>query len=193
MPVLCFLDTETTSLRWDRQVWEVGLIRREPGKADVEYSWFVNLDDLDLGNADLFSLRIGHFYERHPQVITVTDGRLPLWNIDEVLTQVEELTRGAYLVGAVPGFDAEVLGRQMRECRPSLCPSWHYHLQDVENLALGWLRGRGIVIAEDYDSQWLSEQLGEQPPAEDERHTDLGDARWVREMYDAMSGTGEHR
>ena len=179
------------------------MIRREPGKADVEYQWFIDLADVDLGNADLFSLRIGHFYERHPQVShllpphqqppeTSHQPRKAL-RLAGVLPQVEALTRGAYLVGAVPGFDAEVLGRQMRECRPSLCPAWHYHLQDVENLALGWLRGRGMVIAEDYDSQWLSGQLGVQPTAGEERHTALGDARWVRAMYAAMSGTGEHR
>ena len=48
---------------------------------------------------------------------------------------VERITRGAHLVGAVPTFDAEVLGARMRA--NGICPSWHYHLIDVEALAVG--------------------------------------------------------
>ena len=66
MTKLCFIDTETTSLRHDRRAWEIAVITREPGKPDQEKSWFVASEDLDLGNADLMSLKIGRFHERHP-------------------------------------------------------------------------------------------------------------------------------
>ena len=67
MTRIVFLDTETTSLRWDRRAWEVGLIVRDPGRDDQEHHWFIDIRDLDLGNADLMSLKIGRFYERHPE------------------------------------------------------------------------------------------------------------------------------
>ncbi len=63
---IVFIDTETTSLRPDRRAWEVGLIRREPGRPDAEHRWLIAADDLDLGNADSFALGVGRFYDRHP-------------------------------------------------------------------------------------------------------------------------------
>lgn len=80
MTRLVFIDTETTSLRPDRRAWEVGLIERVPvvvrhpdgpdtsSTEDREHHWFIDTEDLDLGNADLMSLKIGRFHERHPQM-----------------------------------------------------------------------------------------------------------------------------
>src|SRR6266567_5528857 len=127
MTRICFIDTETQSLRPDRRAWEVGLIVREPGRPDVEHWWLIDGRDLDLGNADPASLRIGRFYERHPHYRldrestgTDTDSEY------DVLRLVEVITRGAHLVGAVPNFDADVLGARMRA--NGICPSWNYHL-----------------------------------------------------------------
>lgn len=47
------------------------------------------------------------------------------------------MTHGAHLVGAAPNFDAEVLAALLRD--NGLTPSFHYHLIDVEALAVGWL------------------------------------------------------
>ena len=130
MTRLCFVDTETTSLRHDRRAWEIAVITREPGKPQREDSWFVSAADLDLGNADLMSLKVGRFHERHPgSGVTSREAT--------VLKLVEARTRGAHLVGAVPSFDAEVLANRMRA--NGICPSWHYHLLDFETLAAGWL------------------------------------------------------
>lgn len=183
MPKLVFLDTETTSLRYDRQAWEVALIVRDGNGEDAEYRWFINADDLDLGNADLMSLKIGHFYERHPyalQLLTSSVGVSDTGSESFVMSQVEELTRGAHLVGAVPNFDAEVLANRMRD--NGLCPSWHYHLIDVETLAAGHRRlappwGFDDILAM-YDLFY----------DEADRHTALGDARMARDLYDAIMG-----
>ncbi|MBO0875367.1 MAG: hypothetical protein J2P19_18450 [Pseudonocardia sp.] len=51
MTALCFLDTETTSLRPDRRAWEIAVIRRDNGHQDQRV-WYVAAADLDLGNAD---------------------------------------------------------------------------------------------------------------------------------------------
>ena len=200
MTDIAFIDTETTSLRHDRRAWEVGIIARTGGE-DVEHHWFIDADDLDLGNADLMSLKIGRFYERHTEyrpdaasaTIATTDER-------SALREIEAITRGAHLVGAVVNFDADVLGTRMRV--RGICPSWHYHLVDVEALAIGYLAGSSAygrsaagskraetraLIAPPWKSDELSAALGITVSDED-RHTALGDARWARAIYDAVTG-----
>jgi DNA polymerase III epsilon subunit-like protein len=199
---IVFIDTETTSLRPDRRAWEVGLIvRSEDGTLDTEHQWFIDLRDLDLGNADVMSLKIGRFYERHPQV---ADGHLSnpaVRREDDALRNIERLTRGAHLVGAVPNFDADVLSARMRA--HGICPSWHYHLIDVEALTVGYFHGldahghSSTTCAENcgdgqrpgppWKSDELSAALGIKVSAED-RHTALGDARWAMRIYDAVTG-----
>jgi hypothetical protein len=73
-----------------------------------------------------------------------------------------------------------------------VCPSWHYHLIDVEALAVGYLAGRGSAdlfhpSALPWKSDDLSAALGITVRDED-RHTALGDAKWARAIYDAVMG-----
>jgi hypothetical protein len=210
---VCFCDTETTSLRHDRRAWEVALIVRRPPGRDEEHRWFIRSEDLDLGNADPASLRIGRFYERHPDYRGYT-GPDRAYPEAYVLSEVEKLTRDAHLAGAVVSFDADVLGTRMRA--NGICPSWHYHLIDCEALAVGWMNGRrsrqneivdgyplenegrpapGLVrwdspgpweVPLPWKSRDLTAALGVVVPAEDE-HTALGDARWARATYDAVT------
>jgi hypothetical protein len=211
---ICFLDCETTSLRYDRRAWEIGVIVREAGRPDTEHFWFVAASDLDLGNADLMSLKIGRFHERHPEYKLGGDGYGDTVREADAMHYVEALTRGAHLVGAVPSFDADVLGTRMRA--NGICPSWHYHLIDVEALAVGWINGRrarqneivdgyplendgqeapGLVRWNDpikhgqppWKSDDLSEAVGVSASFEG-RHTALGDARWARALFDAVMG-----
>ena len=184
---ICFIDTETTSLRHDRRAWEIAAITREPGRAWREESWFVAAEDLDLGNADLMSLKIGRFHERHPQYASGGSAQ-STGREHAVLRAVEARTRGAHLIGAVPSFDAEVLGSRMRA--NGICPSWHYHLQDFETLIAGYLRGLGEPVPDlPWRSDDLSRVIGVEPPGEDERHSALGDARWAVRVWDAVMGS----
>lgn len=197
MTRIVFLDTETTSLRPDRRAWEVGLIARsEDGTLDKEHHWFIDVRDLDLGNADVMSLKIGRFYERHPQIAagSLNGGGVKVIREDETMRQIERLTRGAHLVGAVPNFDADVLGTRMRA--NGICPSWHYHLIDIEALAVGYLSGlrsdeppgmNEYPLSLPWKSDDLSAALGI-TVSEDDRHTALGDAKWARAIYDAVTG-----
>jgi hypothetical protein len=193
-PTIAFVDTETTSLRHDRRAWEIAVIVRRPGADDVEHTWTIDAEDLDLGNADPASLKFGKFYDRHPEFSTdfsVRDGDKPgsgdMHAEPEVgaLWGVEELTRGAVLMGSNPSFDAEMLAARMRA--HGICPSWHYHLEDVPTLALGWLYGSGGRIPEPRKSDAISLAAGVDP-AGYERHTALGDCRWIRDLYDAVTG-----
>jgi len=227
MSRICFVDTETTSLRHDRRAWEIGIIERVPvtvkhpdgpdtsSTEDREHHWFIDADDLDLANADLFSLNIGRFYERHPQYQLDHEA---LWSATaaegDALREIEAVTRGAHLVGAVVSFDADVLGQRMRA--HGICPSWHYHLIDIEALAVGWLNGRrsrqneivdgyslenngkkapGLVrwdspgpwdVPLPWKSDDLSRLVGVEPASGEDRHTALGDARWAMRIYDAV-------
>lgn len=176
---LVFIDTETTSLRPDRRVWEIGLIIRRPGKRDWEKRGFIDSAYLDLGNADQKSLEIGRYYERHPHGIDAATE--PVETEYDALSFVERHTRGAILVGAVPNFDAEVLAARMRA--NGICPSWHYHLVDVETLAAGALR-----MPPKWNFDTLLDAYG-LVYDEADRHTALGDARMARDLYDAVMGT----
>ena len=199
---LAFIDTETTSLRPDRRAWEVGIIARNPEGHETSHRWFVDANDLDLGNADVKSLEIGRFYERHPQYQLEREAsHSETEDEGDVLRMVEAITRGAHLVGAVVSFDADVLGQRMRA--HGICPSWHYHLIDVEALAVGYMHGvnshghSSVTCAENciddnmlpglpWKSDELTAALSLAPVPEDERHTALGDARWAKRIYDAV-------
>jgi DNA polymerase III epsilon subunit-like protein len=197
------IDTETTSLRPDRRAWEIGLIARVPVTVkhpdgpdtyeteDREHHWFIDADDLDLGNADVMSLKIGRFYERHPQMRL--DRECDYTDFDaegEALRQVEAITRGAHLVGAVVSFDADVLGQRMRA--HGICPSWHYHLIDCEALAVGYLMRERVRAGFDGSMlPWKSDELSAEldvTVSDEDRHTALGDARWAMRIYDAVMG-----
>ena len=205
MNTICFIDTETTGLRPDRRAWEIGIIARQADGKEVEHHWFIDAYDLDLGNADPFGLKVGRFYERHPQYQLAREASYTETEDEgDVLRLVEAITRGAHLVGAVVSFDADVLGQRMRA--HGICPSWHYHLIDVEALAVGYMAGaqREATLWGNVTSRVLEGvQTVDEPPwksdelsgalgvtvSEDERHTALGDARWAMRLYDKVMGS----
>lgn len=206
---LCFIDCETDGVHPHRQPWEVAIIRREPDRGDAGVRFFI---ELDLETADPFGLRVGGFYQRHPVgrwlSHPVTDDEWPAWPLSaadpdtdpdgayfaevDAARWVARLTHGAHLVGAVPSFDAECLGRLLRSCR--LIPAWHYHLIDVEALAAGWLsrhypdQSAAEVLRLPWRSDDLSRACGVEPPGEADRHTAMADADWALRLFDAITG-----
>lgn len=182
---IVFCDTECDGVHPGRKPWEIALIRRaETGQHEV--SFFV---DIDLSTADAFGLRVGRFYDRHPlgRVISGLEERVS-WsghpgfkNRPEAAQIVAQFTHGAYLVGAVPNFDAEVFDRLLRE--HELVPSWHHRLRCVETLTAGKF---GVEIGGLAD---CAAKLGIEFD-EAERHTALGDARAAMKVYDVVMGGG---
>ena len=170
-----FVDTETTGLDPDQhQIWDIGLI-----VDDREYQWFL---EVDLGRADARALEIGRFHERHPRGHNPGKVDKPTNQTYQVAREVAKLTPGKHLVGAVPSFDEERLRKLLRA--NGACPEWHYHLIDVEALAVGWLAAEGRTLIElPWDSEALSRAIGIEPT---DRHEALADARWAKAIYEAI-------
>lgn len=187
---LVFIDTETDGVHPDRKVWEIAMIRRDDKKTSRTHMFV----DINLSTADPFGLKVGGFYDRHPLGQAISEA----WRDDEdhkrrvetereAAFKVAQITHGAHLVGAVPHFDAEVLANLLRA--NGLTPSWHYHLIDVEAMAVGYLSVRqGGPVPLPWSSDELGRQLGIHPPSDSKRHTAMGDAEWAMRWYDAMTG-----
>lgn len=195
MQPIVFLDTETTGIHRDRKVWEIAMVHRSASD-ERELSFFV---EVDLSDADPFGLSIGRFYERHPDGQNLSGNartRSTAWPPREAAKVVAKWTHGAHIVGALANFDTEVLAVLLREHH--LIPAWHYHLEDVETLTVGYLAGlraAGLINTPrpelPWDSDELTQLLGLDPVPDDERHTAMGDVRWAMRIYDAVhSGQG---
>lgn len=214
---LCFLDTETTGLHPElHHVWEVGLIVRRDGEEEQEYLWqlAVDLSTADPSALDIG----GFWERRWPEAgdeSQIEDSlagdpqerwAVPLVAREQWCDLFRELTHGAHVVGNVVSFDAERIAALMRwEGR---MPTWHYHLVDVECLAAGHLRSLAdhVAAVSDGDDErinhandllevatppWGSDKLSEAlgvKVSDESRHTALGDARWARDLFDAVMG-----
>lgn len=210
---IVFLDTETTGVHPEREVWEIGMIRRDSDGSEQPLQLFL---EVDLAKADLRGLEIGGFYERHPmgRYLAGLDPSFPEpayeWNGEPIgeyvirqvaAAQVARVTHKAHIVAAVPSFDTEVLATLLRD--HLLVPAWHYHIIDAETLMIGYLAGRNVEasrhapIAEmaafripdlPWDSEQLSRMVGVEPPPAEWRHTAMGDADWARRAWDMTLG-----
>lgn len=201
MTKIAFLDTETTGLGPKTEVWEIGLVlrtfeatdeddRTPPAYVDTEYCWRIRPR---MKHAEPTGLRIGRYYERMDNLANYPVGQArrvvhPHFEGEDepsratearfVAMDLVQFLDGATIVGAVPDFDTRQLGRFLK--RWNQAGTWHYHLVDVETLAAGHLGRR---------PPWgVDDLLGEFGLRYDEadRHTALGDARMVRDLYDAV-------
>lgn len=166
MTPICFVDTETDSLAPWRRPWDIAVIRQEPDGTEHTLQLFVEIPLSE--TPDLFGLKVGRFWERHPVGQWLASG--PGLNVmkdvsaypcadkhtlrafdDEPTSEglyvtreqaarlVARWTHGCHIVGAVPNFDAEVFTQLLRE--QHLIAGHHYHLVDVETLVVGYLHG----------------------------------------------------
>jgi hypothetical protein len=181
---LVFMDTETTGLSLDDDVWEFAAIRREPDGSTRTVHLFLRHDTRKCRSLPESFLAdhqarfpSSHTAEWHPDALSV----------ERAARQIAEITAGAHVVGAVPNFDTERLALLLG--RHGWTPEWHYHLIDVENLAVGYLAALRLktsdALAPPWDSEILSSAVGIDPD-QFERHTALGDAQWAMAIYDAV-------
>lgn len=177
---LVFLDTETTGLSLDDDIWEVAAIRREPNGEEHTLHLFVEHDRAKCARLPE-RFREDH-YDRYRDHRALSK--------EQAAYQLAVLFGDdkPHIVGAVPNFDTERIARLMT-VHGYKSERWHYHLIDVENLAVGYLAARGGVL--DCHPPWKSDIIAELVGvtiSEEERHTALGDARWAMRIYDAVIG-----
>jgi Exonuclease len=183
------LDCETTGLDpvLD-EVWEFAGIRREGDGTEQELHLFIE-HNVDRCAGLPPSFRADHA-GRWPGDAMATSRADAAFLIDTFLRGKAGSSK-AHIVGAVPNFDTERLARLLRAyATPNPVgwrEPWHYHLVDVENLAVGWLRGQfpDIPLDPPWDSELLSEAVGVSIVPE-ERHTAMGDVRWAMKIYDRV-------
>jgi DNA polymerase III epsilon subunit-like protein len=190
---LAFVDCETTGLRPDHGhgIWELAVIIRRitanhADGADAEWEeehvWQIRPD---LNDADPEALNVNDFVRRFkvpPEVDALwfpEFQREPVpQGIREAVRQIADLLDGAYLVGAVPAFDAMMLAHLLRSHGDE--PRWRHRLVCVESLvagAVGQRVPRGLQQAASAVGVWVDPEA---------RHTAMGDTRVAREVYDAV-------
>lgn len=186
---IVFLDTETTSLHPETgEIWEFAGIRiEEETEKESVLQFFI---EVDLAHADPFSLKIGKFYDRWPKKSPYFDELADSLSSPFIRTRnqaaaaIEAFTRGATIVVNVPTFDEPRLDRLLRS--EGLLPSWHYHVLDMESIIVGYAAARGDKFPLPYSSTELTKYLNVEEPTEEERHTAMGDARWVQRQWEEM-------
>jgi hypothetical protein len=193
---LCFTDTETTHLSADvGHAWEIAVIRRDPDGIETEYLWQLNID---LTDADPQSLDVGRYHQRYAvpagveAIQVMSDGTHWKLTLAEMLFDFQDAVRDAILVGSNPGFDDRFLRKLMAANNRKV--TWLYRPTCIANLAEGYLwRADPVWVAEQQEkglisSKALSRRLGVEPPTVDVAHTALGDARWARDVFLAVTG-----
>lgn len=201
MTSLAFVDTETTHLDPRHgDAWEIAVIRRREDGVDTEYLWQVRPD---LTTADPESLSIGRFHERFAvpdgwdAIEFIPSGPPMRWKLPEMLFDLQEALSGAVLVGSNPGFDVAFLSKLLQANGRK--QPWHYRPIDIATLAAGRQLGMNAVerafggvpadeVTFPFSSRAMSRSVGVEPPGSDVAHTAIGDARWARDVFDAVTG-----
>lgn len=179
MTDIVFMDTETLGLDPDAPIWEFAAIRRAENGGEKEFHCFIDHYPLPWFNSLPESFQ-QDYQARYTPAKAITQFA--------AAKMIQDATTDAHIVGAVPNFDTERLSKMMRRVgwgMPEYRDPWHYHLIDVENLAVGYLAGRGKLMAPPWKSDALSLAIGIDPE-QFNRHTAMGDVQWVKAQYDAV-------
>lgn len=193
---LAFTDVETTHLSTDvGEVWEVAIILRgHAGQSEHVWQFAPRRLDADLHGE---ALRVGRFHERFAvpdgcAAAYTSGGDIDPMTRDDATTEIAAILSGAVLVANNAAFDDRHL-RKLLDLREREQP-WRYRPTCVTTRAEGYLwatdpqwMAKQTAAAGQVSSRDLSRRLGVEPPAKDAAHTALGDADWVRRLWDAIT------
>lgn len=195
---ICFIDTETTCLGPHARPWEIAVIRRDPDGGQTEHLAQVayRLQTLP-AHTDPKALHLAGWLFRgadgqydYLESLNIAEARRYDTEEDAARWLSRLLADEPILVGVGVHFDAAVLGAMF--IRHGLEPEpWHYGILDLKAATWGALSDRAQVVPLPLRSETLAAELDVVPPASEERHTALGDARWAARWFDALAG--EHR
>lgn len=118
---------------------------------------------------------------------------VPSWALSSFAETFTRLTHGTHFIGACGMFDAVRLAPLLRKYHA--CPGWHYQVHDIEDIAAGWVLAQQARDTSDPAGwpatlPWSSDNLAEclnVTVDETLRHTALGDARMVADMWDVVT------
>ena len=184
---LVFVDVETTGLGTEDQPWEIAMFRRDPVSGATSALWLFVAHDRS--RADNLPLRFWVDYKRRFGA-AVSDGGV-VSRLEAALAVVD-FVQGSdafgvpHLVGMNPRFDEAHLARLLGDV--GLAVPWHFHLIDVEALALGALAALGKPLGIPFKSDEVAAALGANCP--EGRHTAVGDALFAMEVFDAVEWLG---
>jgi hypothetical protein len=182
---IVFLDTEATGLRLDDHAWDVAAIRREPDGTETEWQIFVQHDAEKAAHLpEPFISDYRTRYDGTGALAAASVAEFREWFADPVFAG------RPHVVGAVPDFDITHMRKLLGTNRVD--DPWHYHLIDVETLAVGYRIGLTAECDRDvpdlpWDSEALSWAVGVNPD-QFARHTAMGDVLWTRAIYDVVMG-----
>jgi len=204
-PIVC-IDTETFGLRRNTQpIWEVAAIWPDGGQNLWQLDWSHRgeqpelLQDI-LADAHPFALEMNGYLGRFgvdPKLDDVSYRVCtPFEFIIQFSTQLKvvesDFGAKAHLAGAVVSFDEERI-RELYDAHTNTPEGedidypWHYHLIDVESMLLDrYATLEGKVPSIPYKAIQLAEAFDIEPTPDEERHTALGDARWVKRVLEAL-------
>ena len=164
---LVFLDTETTGLTMDHDVWEIAMAFGESPVQVIQVPHSIR-------NANKMALELNGYFKRFlgfDHVIHLADIDMPLW------------LEGKTIVGANPSFDMYRLekrwGRQ----------TWHYRMIDVESMAIPVLDLDKTIGL--FGLATRLRQMGFDIPEND--HSAGADVLATREVYRTLRKLGRER
>lgn len=182
MSDIVFMDTETLGLDPDAPIWEFAAIRRYAGGVRAsQHIQFQIHHDPD-GWLDDFPAEFAQdYHSRFDETLAFCEAAAS--------RAIADIVKDAHIIGAVPSFDTERLAKLLR--RNGIEPGWHYHLVDVENVVVGYLRGLYRADGQDMpiDPPWKSDELSTAvgvDPNDFARHTAMGDVLWTMAQWDAV-------
>lgn len=192
---LVFLDTETTNLTLDGEIWDLAF-----DLDGQEYQFFFKPENWAGANA--MSLKIGRYYERTSDLTeepALFGEDAKSWSDPRfVAPKIAAMLEGRHIVGAVPNFDENFLKPWFAQNGAVL--TTRYHLIDIETLIVGYLMAarsrRSDTSGVPFDLPWKSDDLSRLigvDPDQFDRHTAIGDVRWVKAQWEAlMTGADVH-